>query len=68
MFRNKNIVDFTLAKYTSGMNADILVDRVHKYYWCKVPKNELKNTAIQMAFQKTFTLYTWLQLFMMIAL
>lgn len=21
-----------------GMNADILVDRVHKYYWCKVPK------------------------------
>ena len=47
------------------MNADILVDRVHKYYWCKVPKNELKNTAIQMAFQKTFTLYTWLQLFMM---
>ena len=64
MFRNKDIVDSTLAKYTSGMNADILVDRVHKYYWCKVPKKEIKNTAIQMA----FILCTWLQLFMMIAL
>ena len=26
------------------MNADILVDRVHKYYWCKVPKKEYSNS------------------------
>ena len=50
------------------MNADILVDRVHKYYWCKVLKKEIKNTAIQIGFQKVFILCTWLQLFMMMAL
>ena len=24
--------------WSAGLNADILVDRPHQFYWCKVPK------------------------------
>ena len=33
---------FYHRKFCSGMNADILVDRVHKYYWCKVAYKKYK--------------------------